>query len=87
MDEVKFADLLMKHFHLAKKPSSFELHLIKIKATRVRDSGLPLDDEKLWDILKETLSDSSVMVLDSVDMTTSINLLGQIIAMLKNRVQ
>lgn len=84
MDEVKFSDLLMKHFHLAKKPSSFELRIIKIKAIRVLDSGLPLDDGKLWDILKETLSDCSVIVQESVDMTSSLNLLGQIIAMLKN---
>lgn len=37
MYEIKFSDLLMKYFHLAKKLSSFELHMIKIKAPHVLD--------------------------------------------------
>lgn len=85
MDEEKLSSLLKRQYHLAKKPSGFELLLVKNRANNVLQQGRTLDISSLWKILQDTLIDSSVIVNESVDMTPSINLMVQIISALREQ--
>ena len=82
-DNERLSYLLIDLFKLAKKPTDSELFRIKQKATRIMKDGKTLDSNVLFDILQESIEDCWYLTQESVDTTSTINIMKRIIAILK----
>ena len=80
----KLSYLLASLFKLEKKPTNSELFRIKQKAIRIIEDGRTLDYNVLFDILQESIEDCWFLAQESVDTTSTINIMNRIIALLKS---
>ena len=85
-DNEKLSYLLADLFKLAKKPTDSELYRIKQKAIQIMKDGRTLDYNVLFDILQESIKDCWFLAQESVDTTSTINIMNQIIALLKSNI-
>ena len=83
-DNERFSLLLVDLFKLAKMPTDSELFRIKQKAIQIMNDGKTLDFNVLFDILQESIKDCWFLAQESVDTTSTINIMKRIIAILKS---
>jgi hypothetical protein len=83
-DNERLSLLLVDLFKLAKMPTDSELFRIKQKAIQIMNDGKTLDFNVLFDILQESIKDCWFLAQESVDTTSTINIMKRIIAILKS---